>query len=155
MRKETVVIGASEESVYAISVAQKRGYRVTAFDGNPAAKGLVCADEAIVTDIRDVRQIVSRMKTRPDFVLPVPIGRYLISAGALNDELGLKGISWQAADICTDKYKLHSRLSHDGLRAGSCFLIEAGQTPDVIPGGGIPADPQAALRLRQPRCKAC
>lgn len=128
MKKQALVIGASAEACYAINIAQKRGYHVTAFDGNPNAPGLKQADTALVTDIRNPRNIVNLLNEKPDFVLPVPIGRYLTSTGAVNDSLGLKGISQSAAENCTDKYIFHKKLASNHLRSGFCQLIPAGQS---------------------------
>ena len=130
MKKQALVIGASSEACYAINTAKKRGYHVTAFDGNPKAPGLALADTAFVTDIRKPQNIVKLLKDKPAFVLPVPIGRYLISTGAVNDMLGLKGISKSAAEYCTDKYLFHQKLASESLRSGSCRLITSG-TPDT------------------------
>lgn len=124
--KKALVIGASSESVYAITVAQKRGYHVIAFDGNREADGLSYADESVVADIRDASQVWSRLTEKPDLILPVPIGRYLITAGAVNDYYGLRGLSEEAANYCTDKYYFHKRLSERGLRDGICLLLEEG-----------------------------
>ncbi len=126
--KTAIVIGASAESIYAIDIAKKRGYHVIAFDGNPQAEGLSYGDEAIVADIRDASQIWTKLDTKPDIVLPVPIGRYLTTAGAVNDYYGLKGLSEKAANYCTDKYLFHQTLSERGLRDGSCLLIEQGSS---------------------------
>lgn len=122
--KTAIVIGASSESVYAIGIARKRGYHVIAFDGNPQAEGLSQADEAVVADIRDASQIWTRLDTKPDMILPVPIGRYLTTTGAVNDYYGLRGLSEDAAGYCTDKYRFHQKLSEQGLRDGDCLLIE-------------------------------
>lgn len=124
--KTAIVIGASSESVYAIGIARKRGYQVIAFDGNPQAEGLSHADQAVVADIRDASQIWERLDHKPSLVLPVPIGRYLISAGAVNDFYGLKGLSAKAAEYCTDKFLFHQELSEHGLRDGHCLLLEQG-----------------------------
>lgn len=126
--KTAIVIGASAESIYAINIAKKRGYYVIGFDGNPQAAGLCHADQAIVADIRDASQIWTKLDTKPDIVLPVPIGRYLTTAGAVNDYYELKGLSEKAANYCTDKYLFHQMLSGQGLRDGSCLLIEQGSS---------------------------
>lgn len=124
--KTAVVIGAGSESVYAITAAQRRGYHVIAFDGNKEAEGLLYADEAVVEDIRDASRIWNSLKEKPALVLPVPIGRYLTTAGAVNDYYGLKGLSGEAANCCTDKYLFHRKLSMQGLREGICMLLSEG-----------------------------
>lgn len=124
--KTALVIGASSESLYAIAVAQKRGYHVIAFDGNPKAEGLQYANETVVTDIRIPERIWSQLEEKPDLILPVPIGRYLTTTGAVNDYYGLKGLSEAASICCTDKYCFHKKLSEQGLRDGVCLLLPEG-----------------------------
>ena len=148
--KTAIVIGASSESVYAITVAQKRGYHVIAFDGNKEADGLSYADEPVVADIRDARCIWSRLAEKPDLILPVPIGRYLITTGAVNDYYGLKGLSEEAANYCTDKYLFHKRLSEQGLRDGICLLFEEGTSAAQAAGLAIDAL-QGAPMIMKPR----
>ena len=80
------VIGASSESVYAINKAREMGLKVTALDGDANAPGLKYADASFVVDIRDNAKLAAILdEHRPDIILPVPIGRYLISTGAMND----------------------------------------------------------------------
>ena len=123
------VIGASSESIYAIKKAQEAGLYVVALDGNENAPGLKAADESHVTDIRDNEAVASVLdRIKPDMILPVPIGRYLITTGAMNDRYGLKGVSYRSADLCTDKYAFHNALSDKGLRNISLYLLKAGDT---------------------------
>lgn len=123
------VIGASSESIHAINTARNSGIKVLALDGNPEAEGLKAADEAMVVNISNLQQTIDILaKQKPDFVLPVPIGRYLITTGAVNDAFGLPGLTKDAADICTDKYRFHTVLSQENLRPCHCYLI---QTKDL------------------------
>lgn len=133
-----IVIGASSESIFAIGEAKKLGLTVIAFDGDKEAPGLAAADEAYVVDIRKPEKIYGILDkkgvTRENaMVLPVPIGRYLISAGAVNDHYGLVGLSEKSANICTDKYLFHNLLSESGLRNAKCQLIKSGETPQQEP----------------------
>lgn len=121
---KAAIIGASEDSLHAIDKAHMYGLSVTALDGNPNAAGLKAADKPIVTDISDESAVIEVLqKERPDFVLPVPIGRYLTTTGAVNDALSLPGISRDMAVLCTDKFLFHLTLQKQGLRACRCYAV--------------------------------
>lgn len=125
-----LIIGASKESIFAINVAKSMGMQVLAFDGNKDAEGLSVADEAYVVDIRQpelIYEILDKKQiTRENaVVIPVPIGRYLISAGAVDDHYGLIGLSEHTANLCTDKYAFHQLLNRYNLRNAVCELIPA------------------------------
>lgn len=146
MKKQVIVIGASSESVYAINIAKQRGYEVIAFDGNPDALGLQYADVSYVTDIRTPENITNLLSDKPDFVLPVPMGRYLTSTGAVNDMLRLRGISKAATQNCTDKYRFHQTLSDRHLRSNQCLLIPSG-----TPFNSIQIEPNFFPFILKPR----
>ena len=121
------VIGASSESIYAIKKAKELGLDVIALDGNKDAPGLKEADSSFVVDIRDSKKVEDILKdNKPDVVLPVPIGRYLTTTGKINDKFGLCGVSYDAANKCTDKYEFHKLLHEKGLRNVELYLIPAG-----------------------------
>lgn len=133
-----IVIGASSESIFAICQAKKMGLTVLAFDGDKQAPGLEAADEAYVVDIRKPEKIYEILDekgiTRENaMVLPVPIGRYLITAGAVNDHYGFVGLSEQSANLCTDKYLFHQLLFNSSLRSVDCQLLKCGETPKEEP----------------------
>lgn len=116
------IIGASEEALHTIEKAHEYGLKVIALDGNPQAAGLKAADEAIVVNISDENLVIETLKReRPDFLLTVPIGRYLTTTGAVNDALKLPGISREMAVLCTDKLPFHERLHEAGLRQCRCY----------------------------------
>lgn len=126
------LIGAGEESLHTIKMAQKLGVFVTALDGNPAAEGLKAADEGLAVDISREDEVQRTLRERirnraggsgPDFVVTGPIGRYLTTAGAVNDTFHLRGISRQSAVWCTDKYLFHEKLTAAGLRDCRCYLV--------------------------------
>lgn len=121
---KAAIIGAGGEALHTIKKAHEQGLSVVALDGNPQAEGLKAADQQFVIDISDEDVTIETLKReKPDFVLTAPIGRYLTTVGAVNDALGLPGISKEAAVLCTDKLKFHETLSKKNLRRCHCFSI--------------------------------
>lgn len=124
-----LVIGASGESIFAIRKAREMGLYVIAFDGNPEAPGLSAANEYHVTDIRDAKNVISCLAgyPKPCLVLPVPIGRYLITTGKVNEHFGMPGPNARDTDDCTDKYLFHEKANAAGLRNATCHLLKEGE----------------------------
>lgn len=121
---KAVIIGASREALHTIEKAHEAGLSVTALDGNPEAEGLKAAERGLVVDISDENAVIEAVRAeKPDFVLTVPIGRYLTASGAVNDALGLPGISRQMAVLCTDKYRFHRKLQEQKLRDSHCYAV--------------------------------
>lgn len=122
------IIGASSEAIHTIEKAKELGIEVAAFDGNPDADGLKYADIPIVVNISNEEETISVVKNLGvDFIQTVPIGRYLTTTGAVNDALGLPGITKAMASRCTDKWLFHNELSKVGLREVNCLLIHNGE----------------------------
>lgn len=123
-KKVGVVIGASRDAVHTIKQAKEEDVYVVALDGNPDAEGFKYADYSINVDISDIVKVSREIeKISPDFVIPVPIGRYLSTTGYINEKFGLKGIKHQATVNSTDKYLFHKKLDENGLRPIKLFLI--------------------------------
>lgn len=123
---KAAIIGASFEALHTIQKAKELGVETIALDGNPNAEGLQAADKGIFVDISNEEATIEVLKQEnPDFILTVPIGRYLTTIGAANDALSLCGITKQSAQYCTDKYLFHIKMSEAGLRSGNCFLVTA------------------------------
>lgn len=126
---KAAIIGASREALHTIEKAHGQGLAVTALDGNPEAAGLAVADKAVVVDISDEKAVLKVLqKECPDFLLTVPIGRYLTTIGAVNDTFKLPGIGREAAVLCTDKLQFHQRLQTENLR--QCFCRGMGNEQD-------------------------
>lgn len=124
MSKKGVIIGAGEESLHAIKKMKEHNIDIYALDGNHMASGLACADEGIVIDITDLQAVFHEMdRIRPDFIVPVPIGRFLSVIGAVNEKYSLPGIKSFATERSTDKYLFHQLLFEAGLRKIKSCLI--------------------------------
>jgi biotin carboxylase len=114
--KNLLSVGAGPEQVYSIVKAKSLGYSVVAIDVDPCAPGLAFCDRPIVLDISNedaVIKVAKHHKIRA--TLPVPIGRLLTTQGAVNDDLGLSGVTRAAAVNCTDKAAFHACMAKAGL----------------------------------------
>ena len=123
---KAAIIGASSESLHTISKAKEYNLTVIALDGNDKAEGLTAADEARVVNISQEKETIECIqKEEIDFVLTVPIGRYLTTIGSVNDTLNLPGIGKKQAMNCTDKLLFHNIMSENGLRNCQCYEATA------------------------------
>ena len=124
---EAVVIGAGREAIHSIKKAREMGLEVLAFDGDSHAEGLKYADYPFVVDIQEREKIGAILdKWNPGVVLPVPVGRYLTTAGFVNDRYSLPGVTEKAASACTDKWEFHKMLAAKSLRKASALLLKTG-----------------------------
>ena len=119
---KAAIIGASSEALHTIKKAKEYDLTVVALDGNEKAEGLAAADEARVVNISQEKETIECIKKEEiDFVLTVPIGRYLTTIGSVNDTLNLPGIGKKQAVYCTDKLMFHNKMKEHGLRNCQCY----------------------------------
>lgn len=124
---KAAIIGASSESLHTIRKAKEYDLTIVALDGNEKAEGLAAADEAIVVNISKEEETIQCVERENiDFVITVPIGRYLTTIGSVNDALDLPGIGKKQAMYCTDKLLFHQKMEENGLR--NCVCLEACET---------------------------
>jgi biotin carboxylase len=110
-------IGAGPEQLPSITVARNLGLHVIAVDRNPQAPGLAAAQMGYAVDIAHEDVVLSLVRElRISLVIPTPLGRFLTTVGAINDALGLRGITRQATVHCTDKWMFRTRLETTGIR---------------------------------------
>jgi biotin carboxylase len=118
-------IGAGLEQQSAIAIAESLGIKVLALDGNSNADGAKIASQFIRMDLMDADNILQiTKKFQPDFLLPVPIARPLITAGIINDTFGLKGVSEFAARLANDKRKMHIEFTRNGVPMARQILVK-------------------------------
>ena len=123
-----LVIGASAESVYAITLAKSMGIETVAIDGNENAVGLQYADNSEVIDISHPEKVIKYCAGKDiGFTIPVPIGRWLTTTGAVNDYFHLKGVSQESVRKSVDKWSFHLSLNKAGLRNINARLVEKGR----------------------------
>ena len=102
-----VVIGAGEFQLPIIQRAIKRGIKVIGIDGNPNAIGLKHCTISLIIDVMNHELIVSSLRTlnlKIDGVLNLAVEVAVVSVAQVAEEFKLKGVSLDAAFICTNKY---------------------------------------------------
>lgn len=122
------VVGASANAIHSIKAARELGVYVVALDGNPEAEGLSWADAYIIADIGDCQAVSKVIRDiEADFIIPVPIGRFLSTVGYINELFGFKGILRHAGIYSTDKHLFHKKLQEAKLRNIHCYLLKKGE----------------------------
>jgi len=116
MKKTTktgLSIGAGIEQLAGIKKAKFLGHRVIAIDMNEASIGFQDADEKIILSIHQQDRVAEiAKKYKIDYIIPVPIGRWLTTTGFINSKLNLKGISYSAALLCANKEAFNKKLKN-------------------------------------------
>lgn len=115
------------------------GYKVIALDGESNSEGFKYADQYYVVDLKNKTEILKIAKKHNiKAIIPSPIGSILSNVGFLNDQLGLKGISEEAALNCTDKKKLNEKLRESISLARQVEAIGYEQIKEAIKKIGLP-----------------
>jgi len=129
-----IVIGAGPDSIHGILTARSLGHEVVAVDGDGKSPGLQYANYRIVADLKEASVVICELEElersegiRPDFMIPVPIGRYLVTSCIIRDHYGFKGLGYESGILCTDKHLFHEEMSKDGLRQTDEALIHKGR----------------------------
>lgn len=124
MDKIALVIGANADAIHMIQLAKARGLYVIAVDNNPNAEGLMYADRREHVDITNRKDMIELVeKTKPNYILPVPIGRWLTVIGFLNSYFHLPGIEYEAVMKSTDKALFHKELQKHGLHQVFQYVV--------------------------------
>lgn len=116
LKEKLLLLGASYYQIPAIIAAQKLGYHVIALDKNPQAAGNKFADEAYNIDIVDISGVIAFAKAnnvKGVFTMQSDIA--VPCVGAVNDHLGLSGIGYETACICSDKVATRQTLQKAGI----------------------------------------
>jgi len=111
MKKKLLIVGAGFGQLPAIETAKKMGVTTIVVDKNPNAIGAALADRFYEVDIIDKEAVlkvaqenaVSGIMTMQSD-LPVP------TIGYVNDIMGLKGVSFEVANYCSNKLETRKRL---------------------------------------------
>ena len=105
MQKKLFVIAAGKLQVPVIKKAKEMGVYVVASDGDPNAIGLKLADKPIVANITSEEEMLRVAREEQVDGVIHPCSEVSMNVmGRINDELGLSGISREAAIRATNKH---------------------------------------------------
>ncbi|MDA7774256.1 ATP-grasp domain-containing protein [Pseudomonadales bacterium] len=107
--KKILILGASRYYSRCIKAAREAGYYVIVIDRNPDSDGFQFADEFAVCDIVD-KESVLKLAEKHKVSAIVPINDYgVVTAAHVTTALGLRGISPQVAELCSNKLAMRNQ----------------------------------------------
>lgn len=140
MSRAILSIGAGVEQLESIKIAEELGFKVIAVDGDTEAVGFGYASVSHCVDIKDENVVIQVARDYGvDFVLPAPIGNLLTVVGAVNDAIGLRGISNAAARACTNKATCNNLLKDAGVPVAQQWRVSgAAELYEVLEKATLP-----------------
>lgn len=112
MAKTILIVGAGFGQVPAIKKAKELGLKVVTVDRNPDAVGMGLADIAYPVDILNKDEVLEVAKREKiEGVLTLQSDHGVPSVGYVNDQMGLRGVSYQTAMDCSIKSFFRERLA--------------------------------------------
>lgn len=137
--KRLLVIPAGLLQIPVIRKAQEMGYCVVAADGDPAAPGLLIADEYVVTDITKKKVMEDLVETYGIEGVIHPCSEVAMDVmGAINDHFRLHGIGPDTVARATNKHLMRLSFEEAGAPSPKSFCTrEEGEGWDkfVLLGG--------------------
>ena len=113
---DLLVVGAGRGQIPAIEAAQGLGLRVVVVDRDPSAPGMTLADQGLVVDVTDIDGVV---RVARDFgvrgALTMQSDLPVEAVGAVNDALGLRGVTADVAYRCSNKVAMRQRFAAAGI----------------------------------------
>lgn len=123
--KRLLVLAAGPLQIPIIRRARELGYYVIAADGNPKAQGLRIADKPVVVDICSEEEMLAVARQEGINGVIHPCSEVsMIVMGRINDELGLHGISREAALRATNKHLMRRAFEDFGAPGPKSFCTD-------------------------------
>ena len=123
--KKLLVLAAGILQVPVIKKAMEMGYYVIAADGDPIATGLQYADKSIVVNITSEEDVLQIAREEQIDGVIHPCSEVSMNVmGRLNDELGLSGISKDAAFRATNKHLMRRAFEMFGAPSPKSFCFD-------------------------------
>lgn len=128
MQKKLFVIAAGKLQVPVIKKAKEMGVYVVASDGDPNAIGLKLADKPIVANITSEEEMLRvACEEQVDGVIHPCSEVSMNVMGRINDELGLSGISREAAIRATNKHLMRKAFEAGNAPSPKSILTESAE----------------------------
>ena len=125
-QRTLLFIGAGPAQLKGIQLAREMGCRVLAIDGNPYAPGLKIADLAEVIDVRDVDRATRLARQHEvDGVLTVASDVCLLTVSAINESMGLPGMTARQTALVTNKALMRKRLAECNIPGAEFVIIKS------------------------------
>lgn len=114
---KVLILGASKEMEPFVTSLLNQRIPLIMVDRSPNLPASYCEHhkdllEVVELDFSDEQKLNDFIKTK-DIVhtIALPVGRSLVALGKINDKYGFTGPSFEAINICTDKYEFHKFLA--------------------------------------------
>ena len=118
MNSRVLILGAGVYQVPLIRKARDKGYHVTVTTRKGNYPGLAFADEAWFVDTRDHEELLRLSRANNiEAVLTTGTDVAIPSLGYLCDQLGLPGITYETAQLCSNKILAQQRFAKHGVPA--------------------------------------
>ena len=128
MQKKLFVIAAGKLQVPVIKKAKEMGLYVVASDGDPNAIGLKLADKPIVANITSEEEMLRVAREEQVDGVIHPCSEVSMNVmGRINDELGLSGISREAAIRATNKHLMRKAFEAGNAPSPKSILTESAE----------------------------
>lgn len=109
--KKILIIGAGFLQNFVIRKARSMGYKTLAVDADPTAIGFQYADRHKVIDIVDEKACLAyAQEEKIDGVLTAATDYGVMTASYIAQEMGLKGLHYEAARLIKNKYRVRRCL---------------------------------------------
>lgn len=129
--KTVLVLGAGRGQVGLYRAAREMGHRTVAVSIEGNYPGFSLADEADYTDITDAEAVLAAAKRhKADAIVTSCVDIPVPALGYACEQLGLKGISHEAAVVSTNKLLMKRNFEKCGVRTARFVEIMPGDDPD-------------------------
>ena len=132
--KKLMIMGAGIYQVPLIRKAREMGIYTIAVSIPGDYPGFALADEVCLINTTDEEAVLSAAREKQiDGIVTVGTDVAVITIGRVCQELGLCGIPYEAAKICSDKSRMKQRFAEAGVRTAAFRKISLSERQEDIP----------------------